>query len=277
MNSLARVVSERPFPEFAQWWKMGDEFISFMSAGIVSQWRDLDQTGGDIARVQSHLAEYLHLVYGQEYDPALLDDFVQKNLSRPFYSGEFDALSYAFYRSAFEVLAEKYSGDDEAIAKERRRFTIRVGKIFFTSIHDHLLLDLPSHLKTSTDFVQLQTSVDLLGKFLLEQAYLRDQCTFTFSLDVTHAGDRIKQEPGDFLHHLHRNGVAYALYIMGYPAILPSAVYLFKLFGEAQHHSSRTIEELFNRVGYQAHETDNFDPSAFPPDRVVELWSIRSK
>jgi hypothetical protein len=27
MISLADIVSERPFPEFAQWWEMGDHFI----------------------------------------------------------------------------------------------------------------------------------------------------------------------------------------------------------------------------------------------------------
>ena len=62
---------------------------------------------------------------------------------------------------------------------------------------------------------------------------------------------------------------------MGYPIILPSAVYLYNTIGEAQHHSSRTIEELFARVGLTARETDDFDPTGFPSDRVVELWEIR--
>ena len=61
------------------------------------------------------------------------------------------------------------------------------------------------------------------------------------------------------------------LYEMGYPAILPSAVYLFRLLGEVQHHSSRTIEELFPRMGCEARETDDFDPTCFPAELVVEL------
>jgi hypothetical protein len=77
------------------------------------------------------------------------------------------------------------------------------------------------------------------------------------------------------LAHLHHNGLAYALYEMGYPIILPSAVYLYHTVGEAQHHSSRTIEELFELIGYEARETDDFDPTGHPSDLVVELWEIR--
>ena len=62
---------------------------------------------------------------------------------------------------------------------------------------------------------------------------------------------------------------------MGYPIILPSAVYLYHTMGEAQHHSSRTIEELFDRIGYEARETDDFDPIGYPSDMVIELWEIR--
>ena len=59
--------------------------------------------------------------------------------------------------------------------------------------------------------------------------------------------------------------------------ILPSAIYLYNIIGEAQHHSSRIIEELFSRVGYEARETDDFDPTDFPSDRVVELWEVWRK
>ena len=64
---------------------------------------------------------------------------------------------------------------------------------------------------------------------------------------------------------------------MGYPVILPSAVYLYQTLGEAQHHSSRTIEELFARIGYVASETPDFDPTGYPSYRVVELWEIHRK
>jgi len=47
--------------------------------------------------------------------------------------------------------------------------------------------------------------------------------------------------------------------------------------GDAQHHSSRTVEELFARVGYTASETHDFDPSGYPADMVVELWEVRAR
>ena len=77
------------------------------------------------------------------------------------------------------------------------------------------------------------------------------------------------------VHSCH--GVAHALYEMGYPAILPSAVYLYHTLGEAQHHSSRTIQDLFDQIGYDAWETEDFDPTDYPSDMVVELWQIRAR
>ena len=84
----------------------------------------------------------------------------------------------------------------------------------------------------------------------------------------------IRQTKEEFIHNLQNEGGGYALYTMGFPAILPSAVYLYHTHGEAQHHSSRTIEELFDHIGYQARETNDFDPTGFPSDQVVELWEI---
>jgi hypothetical protein len=277
MKNLAPIVNERPFQEFAQWWEIGKEFITFMSRAIASQWLELDGTKSNLIQVHSYLTEYLQLVYGQNTDPALIENFIQQKFSRDFYSGEFDALSYAFYRSAFEAIAETNKEDDAALVRERRRFTNRVGKIFFTSIHDYLQLNLPTDLSSPQNYSNLQKTINLITNFLQVQGYLRDQCEFTFSVEVIHAGKRILQDSDDFLYDLHYNGVGYALYIMGYPVILPSAVYLFQMFGEAQHHSSRTIEELFARVGCQARETDDFDPSEFPSEKVVELWSIRQR
>ena len=83
------------------------------------------------------------------------------------------------------------------------------------------------------------------------------------------------QQADDVVQHLQRDHLAYALYEMGYPVILPSAVYLYHTIGEAQHHSSRTIENLFAEVGYDARETDDFDPIGYPSEMVVELWEIR--
>lgn len=275
-RELASVVAERPFTEFSPWWKMGEKFIRFMSMAIMSQWTKLDGTKLELERIQTYLDEYLILVYGQITRSNLVKDFIEQDFSHSFYSGEFDALSYAFYRSAFETIAEKHSPDGELILRTRREFTKDVGKIFFSSIREHLQLDLPPALKTPQQFLQVQNSIALIGEFLIEQGYLREQCEFTFSVDVNHAGQHIHQDAGDFLKNINDNGVGYALYIMGYPTIFPSAVYLYQMFGGAQHHSSRTIEELFEKVNCKAHETDDFDPSNFPSDRVVELWEIRS-
>ena len=79
------------------------------------------------------------------------------------------------------------------------------------------------------------------------------------------------------MRRLQEDGVAYALYEMGYPVILPSAAYLFNTVGEAQHHSSRIIEELFDRAGLHASETSDFDPTKYEANLVVELWEVRSR
>lgn len=150
-----------------------------------------------------------------------------------------------------------------------------MGKIFFLALHDHLQLHLPTGLKTEAQFTLLQENIQTIGDFLVEQGYLRDHFAFAFDVDVAHAGKHILQDSGDFLYNLHNKGIGYALYTMGYPAILPSAVYLYHTRGEAQHHSSRTIEELFDHIGAKARETDDFDPTGFPSDKVVELWEIR--
>ena len=114
-----------------------------------------------------------------------------------------------------------------------------------------------------------------MGGFLLEEGYLRRHFAFRFDVSASRGGRPLAQNEADFLPALRDGGVAYALYEMGYPIILPSAVYLYRTLGEAQHHSSRTIEELFARCGCRASETDDFDPSGHPSKLVVELWEIR--
>jgi len=80
-----------------------------------------------------------------------------------------------------------------------------------------------------------------------------------------------------FLKDLKQENMTYALYEMIYPVILPSAVYLYCIFGEAQHHSSRIIEEFFDVAGLEARETENFGPMGYPAFHVVELWQIKVK
>jgi hypothetical protein len=276
-RSLSQVVQAHPFPDYAEWWVMGKEFLSFMSVAIISEWKNTAKNMRSLSQVQSFVTEYIHTVYKQAADPSLVERFYHQDFSQPILSGEFDALSYAFFRSAFELLAKQIDEDDPDLASERRLFTKKVGQSFFSALHDHLNLNLPSDLNSENPFIVLQENILSIGEFLVAQGYLRDHFAFTFDVDVNHAGRHIQQKKEAFIHNLQNEGSGYALYTMGYPAILPSAVYLYHTHGEAQHHSSRTIEELFDRIGYQARETDDFDPTGFPSDKVVELWEILAK
>lgn len=274
-KTLRDVVAQRPFPDFAEWWPMGVDFLSFMSRAIVAEWLALPGNSGSLQPVTAHAADYLQVVFGRQAAPMLVENFVGRlwQTAVP-QSGEFDALSYAFFRAAFEQIAAHPEHYLESVARERRLFTKRVGRRFFAQLHDHLALDLPTGLDTSAHFGQLQASIAKVGAFLQAQGYLRDHFAFTFNVNLTHAGQAIDQSDGTFLAVLQQ-ATGYALYEMGYPVILPSAVYLYHTIGEAQHHSSRTIEELFDRVGYEARETDDFDPIGYPSERVVELWEIK--
>lgn len=272
-TTLEQAVANNPFPDYQEWWPMGSQFATFMSTSIVTEWRAVGGDDGILDNVRTYAVRYVQLVYGQEVRPALVDNFVQQPTALTLQSGQFDTLSYAFFRSAFELIA----ASDGDVKKQRRLFTKRVGRRFFEQVHDHLALDLPGGLKEQAQFEQLKAGIAQVGIFLSEQGYLRDHFDFTFEVDVPYRGKQIVQGAEQFLPRLHEEGQAYALYEMGYPVILPSAVYLYQTIGEAQHHSSRTIEELFDRVGYEARETDDFDPGQHPSQRVVELWDIHKR
>jgi hypothetical protein len=274
-KTLKQLVDEGvSFPEYADWWDMGQTFSRFMSEAIVAQWSEVHESG-DLEVVQNYASEYLSIVYDRAARTSLVEDFVHRTFSSPLQSGEFDALSYSFFRSAFERMESQPGAYAYSLERERRLFTKRVGKTFFGQVHNHLDLDLPAGLDDEQDFARLKECIQQVGAFLKAEGYLRDHFDFLFTLDVEHAGRRITQTDSHFLSNLNDKGIAYALYEMGYPVILPSAVYLYNATGEAQHHSSRTIEELFDLMGYEARETDDFDPTGFPADLVVELWEIR--
>lgn len=274
-KTLAQVVAEKPFQDFADFWTMGPNFVRFMSNAIVSEWSALPGNNGDLTPVREFFAEYLQTVFNRDADLALVDQFAANAVERTVESGEFDALSYAFYRSTFVIIADNIDQYSEPLARERRLYTKRVGKIFFRQVHDHIGLSLPADLESAANFEQLDEAIQKTGAFLKEEGYLRTHFDFPFDVDIEHAGRHIRQSKANLLSDLQANGMAYALYEMGYPVILPSAVYLYHTMGEAQHHSSRTIEELFDMVGYEARETDDFDPIGYPSDMVVELWEIK--
>ena len=174
---------------------MGTEFTRFMSKAIIQSWTGL----GGIEAVQPYLAEFTQLVYGREASPDLATRFAAASLDQQFYSGEFDALSYAFYRSAFEAIHQTHPGDKEAIASEQRAFTRQVGAAFFNQAHDHLVLELPQYLVSPAQFAQLQEQLQILSSFLLNQGYLRDQCDFSFEVQSCHGDFKIQQTSNEFL------------------------------------------------------------------------------
>ncbi len=274
-KTLAEVVAEKPFDDFHDWWDMGPEFIAFMSKSIFGQWIGLPGNSGDMADVRDFYATYLDTAYRRTPEAAVVSSFCEGRFPRPVRSGEFDALSYAFFRSAFEIIAAHAELYEHPQQRERRLFTKQVGATFFNQVDQHLLLDVPSGLESQDDLDRMVKAIELTGAFLMQQGYLRTHFAFSFDVDVEYEGRQIRQRRVDLIPNLKQNGVAYALYEMGYPVILPSAVYLYHTIGEAQHHSSRTIEEIFSRAGYQARETDDFDPIGYPSDRVIELWEIR--
>ena len=289
-KTLEQVVGERPFPEYAAWWPVGSAFTAFMSEAIVSEWNALDPDRGalnsDIGAldpgsgalndIREDAEKYISTVYGRPARQELVEAFVHPDGDATLQSGEFDALSYAFYRSAFRHIERHPDRFDEGLERERRLFTIRVGKLFFDRLNRHLALDLPDGLYTPGQLERLSAAIDLIGRFLHDQGYLRSHFAFRFDVDVDQCDTRIIQHADEVVSRLRKGRLAYALYEMGYPVILPSAVYLYHTIGEAQHHSSRTIENLFGKVGYDARETDDFDPIGYPSEMVVELWEIRS-
>lgn len=272
-KSLAQVVAENPYAEFADWWSMGADFLTFMANAIGEQWHAVTENRGDIAAIQQDVATYIDLVYHRQARPALAADFLQGRGLSAIQSGEFDALSYAFYKSAFEALAATIP-ERAAMVDARHRFTQQVGKRFYDQVHVHLALTLPAALQDAASFAHLQEAIGIVGNFLQHEGYLRDHFAFHFTVNLPYGNQQIVQQPADVVPLLVQGGAAYALYEMGYPVILPSAVYLFQTMGEAQHHSSRTIENLFSRIGYVASETPDFDPTGYPSDMVVELWTI---
>lgn len=274
-KTLRQVVAEKPFADYGAWWPMGREFLAFMTGAIGSEWQALPGQTGNLDAVRAYAAEYLKLVYHREARANLVDRFVDKALDLPVQSGEFDALSYAFFRSAFELIEQQPEAYKQGLEIERRLFTKRVGKRFFSLMQRHLKLALPDNLEAGPSFTRAKQAIQTVGAFLKIQGYLRDHFAFTFAVDLDYHGGRIRQSEAEFIEKVNRGQTAYALYEMGYPVILPSAVYLYQTIGEAQHHSSRTIEELFEQMGYEARETADFDPSGYPSDRVVELWEVK--
>lgn len=274
--TLAAVVAMKPYPDYAAWWPMGSDFMAFMAEAIGGQWRAVVGEATDLTPVQQDVTHYIELVYQRSARPALAADFLHGRVLSSFQSGEFDALSYAFFKHAYTTLAVSLT-DAAQLRQARHAFTQQVGRRFYQQVHEHLALVLPDQLTSDAGFATLQAALRQVGNFLQTQGYLRDHFAFRFDVAIHHAGRQLTQRAVEVVAQVQAQQTIYALYEMGYPVILPSAVYLYHTMGEAQHHSSRTIEELFGRMGYQASETADFDPTGYPSDLVVELWEISAR
>ncbi|MEM7735477.1 MAG: hypothetical protein AAF267_06760 [Deinococcota bacterium] len=271
-NSLAKAVQDHPYQDFHDWWPIGKELTAFMTKAILKTHNALPHTPAHSA-ARTYFQEYIQTVFAKDarmdaFDRLLSDGSVELE------SGEFDAFSYAFYRSAFEHIAAHPAAFDVSVERARRLFTKDVGKLFFAQVDAFVGLELPQRLETPADLNSLKAGIAKVGEFLATQGYLRDHFGFRFDVDLSYNNQHVQQADADTLSNIQA-GKAYALYEMGYPVILPSAVYLYQTMGEAQHHSSRTIEDLFERVGLEAREVDDFDPRDYPSDMVVELWEIK--
>ena len=277
-RTLHELVEKHPFEDYQTWWTLGSEWSEFMSDAIVPEWRKLAAAGNDhLDEIEVNVTDYLKTVYGQDKRSDLVDEFVDKSFTAPLQSGEFDALSYAFYKSAFTYIDQDTDGNPDLLHQQRKQFTRETGRSFFKKLDAHLDIPVPDQLHNSGDLIEIKKYLQAIGDFLRRQGYLKDHYAFDFNVAVEHNGKTIRQSEENFIDDLDNNGIAYALYEMGYPAILPSAVYLYHGIGEAQHHSSRIIEDFFSLVGCEARETDDFDPVGYPPDRVVELWEIKRR
>jgi len=62
--------------------------------------------------VNEEVVDYLKVVYGRKMGVSLVEEFVRRNFAVPLQSGEFDALSYAFYKSAFLFIENSHKRID---------------------------------------------------------------------------------------------------------------------------------------------------------------------
>ena len=85
-KTLTQIVAEQPFADFAKWWSMGVDFLSFMAEAIVSEWKTLPGNAGDLAPVKSYATEYLRVVFQRDAGVGLVDDFVNQSFTHQQFS-----------------------------------------------------------------------------------------------------------------------------------------------------------------------------------------------
>jgi len=165
-KQLSRLVEEYPFPDFVEWWELGATFSALMAESVFSQWFALHKNDSEMRLTNEGVVDYLKVVYGRKMRVSLVEDLVRQNFAVPLQSGEFDALSYAFYKSAFLFIGNSHKNDRYSSNRERYAFTKQVGEILFRNIAHYLDLHVPTNGINESSFSQLDACLRKIGIFL---------------------------------------------------------------------------------------------------------------
>ena len=148
------------FPTGGPWAR---DFLAFMAQAIGTEWRAVTGTKrGDLAAVQTDLPSILSWSIIVWRDQRLLP-ILSRASTCTIRSGEFDALSYAFYKSAFETFSATIA-DTTAMADAAMALHSVLASLFINQLHEHLALRLPNQLQTEADFTHLQKAIDRAGR-----------------------------------------------------------------------------------------------------------------
>ena len=166
----------------------------------------------------------------------------------------FDRLSYAIFKVFFMNVNPS----------QRKEKIIDVTSKIGRDICDWFNLK----LKVYPDYENLPNIMGQICRKFIETGYCVDARILTEVKDGT--GRLYQYDPT----LLARGEVTHFGYEMKYPVILPSAIELFREYGEAQHFSSRTIQAYLGKFGLKGGEID-FNPGEHSPENVLELWGIQ--
>ncbi len=275
-SELEELSEENPYPGYQDSWSMGEDLLGIFSRSIVGTWAEwLGEHGHDAYEELDEVVEdyttFMSTVYDRDVDRSDAIDFMRAAYDDEvdIDSSQFDAISFAFYHNIFDVFPGR-----------KREFAEEVGRRFYSQLEDELGLDLPEERHTEEQLESAKENINVIGEFLGQQGYLgadEEPFEFKFEVEAERDGENVCQGEEEFITNLDENGRAYAQYVMSLPGILPSAVYLFNIEGEAQHHSSRIFQELFDQMDLDAAETDDFDPTGHDSEKVVEFWIIEDR
>src|SRR5690606_13006913 len=137
--SLAEAVAAHPLPEFAIWWPVKEVFVRCAARAVSEAWRQLPGNSGKLSPVRALVSEYLEQVYQRPLTPGRVAACGAR-AADSLGSGEFDAISYGFFQSAFEKTQSK------------PEFAREVGQRFLRQVVSALDLVLPAGLGSDDEF-----------------------------------------------------------------------------------------------------------------------------